>query len=78
MGFNAGFKGLINFSTWDTVHRHTVHYLTLYTVTRNQYIIFLLRTQFFNLIPLPLKLVGDRALWLSYLDSAMSKLQESP
>ena len=38
----------------------------------------LLQTQFLNLIPSSLTLVGDRTIWLSYSDSVMLKLQESP
>jgi hypothetical protein len=43
-------------------------------VIRNQYITYLLHSFFFNLTPFPLTLVGDMAIWLSYSDSAMSKL----
>jgi hypothetical protein len=32
------------FCSYDTVHRDTVHYLTLYIVIKNQYCTFLLRT----------------------------------
>jgi hypothetical protein len=39
-----------------------------------EYITFLLQTQFFNLILPPLTLVGDGVICLSYSDSAVSEL----
>jgi hypothetical protein len=59
-------------------YRGSVHYLTLYIVIKNQHITFLLKTYFLNIILPPLILMGDGAIWLSYSDSAMSKLSESP
>jgi hypothetical protein len=50
----------------------------MYIAFKNQYSIVLLQIQFFLFNFFPLTLVGDRAIWLSYLDSAMSELQESP
>jgi hypothetical protein len=55
-------------------HKGSIHYLTLDIVIKNQHITFLLKTYFWNIILPPLKLAGDGAIWLSYLDSAMSKL----
>jgi hypothetical protein len=59
-------------------YRGSIHYFTLYIVIKNQHITFLIKTFFLNITPPPLKLVGDGAIWLSYSDSAMSKLEESP
>jgi hypothetical protein len=59
-------------------YRGIICYLTLCIVIKNQLITFLLKKYFLDIIPPPLKLVGDRAIWLSYSDSAMSKLQETP
>jgi hypothetical protein len=55
-------------------YRGTIHYLTPYIVIKNQHTSFLLKTDFLNVIPPPLKLMGDRAIWLSYSDSTMYKL----
>jgi len=53
------------------LYRDIAHYLILYIVIRNQHISFLLQAQFFNLIPCPLTLMVDRAIWLLYLGSTM-------
>ena len=64
---------LMIFCSRDTVHRDTVLYFIIYIVIKTSVLLFItdvvLKFSPFSLTP-----VGDRAMCLSYSDSAMSKL----
>jgi hypothetical protein len=62
------------FSSQDIVYRNIVHYFTIYIVIESQYNTFFITNLVFEFNLLSLSVVGQRAIWLSYLDFAASQL----
>jgi hypothetical protein len=68
-------KWVINFLKLGyRIYRHSSFLDTIYIAVKKQYITLFIAKVIFELYPFSLTLVGDRAIWLSYADSAMSNL----
>ena len=58
----------------ESLKFRTFNYLTLYTISKNQYIAFFYYKHSFEFNSFSLTQVADKAIWLLYLDSAMYNL----